>query len=56
MVSGYHSSIVDDAFDKFSDIANRENLHAPKNNDVRTQWDRKQFSARNLVRKPIVRA
>ena len=33
---GYHSSIVDDAFNKFSDIANRKNLYAPKNKDETT--------------------
>ena len=33
---GYHSSIVDDAFNKLSDIANRKNLYAPKNKDETT--------------------
>ena len=33
---GYHSSIVDDAFNKFSDITNRKNLYAPKNKDGTT--------------------
>ena len=33
---GYHSSIVDDALKKFSDIANRKNLYAPKNKDETT--------------------
>ena len=33
---GYYSSIVDDAFNKFSDIANRKNLYAPKNKDETT--------------------
>ena len=33
---GYHSSIVDDSFNKFSDIANRKNLYAPKNKDETT--------------------
>ena len=33
---GYHSSIEDDAFNKFSDIANRKNLYAPKNKDETT--------------------
>ena len=33
---GYHSSIVDDAFNKFSDIANRKNLYTPKNKDETT--------------------